>query len=61
VKAAARWRPEFGAPLKALVADGVVTSAFGVYTGSMVLKDGPIRVLPLAAFLEAVAKCDVIG
>ncbi len=52
VKASARWRTEFGAALKSLVADGIVDSAFGVYTGPSELKDGPLRVLPLKSFLK---------
>jgi uncharacterized protein len=52
VKAAARWRREFGAPLKSLIEDGVVQAGFGVYTGAVELKDGPLRVLPLTTFLE---------
>jgi predicted AAA+ superfamily ATPase len=59
VKASERWRPEFGAPLKALIADKVVHAGFGVYTGSAELKDGPLRVLPLRRFFEVMAKGDL--
>lgn len=52
VKASATWRREFGGPLKALVADGIVRAGFGVYTGTAELKDGPLRVLPLKTFLR---------
>lgn len=50
VKASPQWRHDFGAVLKSLVADRVITSSFGVYTGSAELKDGPVRVLPLKTF-----------
>lgn len=55
VKAAARWRREFGGPLKSLIEDGIVQSGFGVYTGGAALKDGPLRVLPLMTFLRELA------
>jgi predicted AAA+ superfamily ATPase len=55
VKASREWRREFGGPLKSLIADGIVQSGFGVYTGTVELKDGPIRVLPIGRFLEELA------
>ena len=55
VKASATWRREFGGPLKTLVADKIVGAGFGVYTGTVELKDGPLRVLPLKAFLRELA------
>ncbi len=55
VKASGTWKREFGGPLKGLIADGVVTKGFGVYTGTAELKDGPLRVLPVPAFLDEVA------
>ncbi|MBM3820582.1 MAG: hypothetical protein FJW14_16415 [Acidimicrobiia bacterium] len=55
VKASATWRREFGGPLKALVADGIVRAGFGVYTGTAELKDGPLRVLPLKTFFRELA------
>ena len=61
VKASERWRSEFGGPLKGLIADKVIRSGFGVYTGTAELKDGPLRVLPLRGFLEALAKGDVFA
>lgn len=61
VKAAAKWRREFGGPLKSLVEDGVVQSGFGVYTGTTELKDGPLRVLPVRTFLAALARGDVFA
>jgi predicted AAA+ superfamily ATPase len=60
VKAAARWRVEFGAALKSLIADGIVQSGFGVYTGAVELKDGPLRVLPLETFLRELAAGNVL-
>lgn len=61
VKASATWRPEFGAPLKGLVADGVVKSGFAIYTGTAELKDGPLRVLPLKRFLKELHAGNVLG
>ena len=55
VKASVRWSRDFGAPLKSLVADGIVQPGFGVYTGGAELKDGPLRVLPLTKFLKELA------
>lgn len=61
VKSSATWRREFGGPLKALVADGVIRSGFAVYTGTAELKDGPLRVLPLITFLRELALGRVLG
>ena len=60
VKAAAQWRREFGSPLKGLIADGIVQSGFGVYTGTVELKDGPLRVLPLGKFLKELTAGNVL-
>ena len=51
VKASPRWRPEHGRGLAELHRTGVVTRCCGVYLGDIALQDGPIRVLPLRAFL----------
>ncbi len=56
VKGSERWRSEFGVPLKGLLAGGIVQAGFGVYTGTLELKDGPLRVLPLRQFFKALAK-----
>ncbi len=61
VKASARWRAEFGGPLKSLAADGIVHSAIGVYTGAVELKDGPLRVLPVRTFLKELAAGNILG
>ncbi len=61
VKASERWRPEFGAPLKGLLAERIVQKGFGVYTGTVELKDGPLRVLPLRRFLKALAQGDLFS
>jgi predicted AAA+ superfamily ATPase len=61
VKASSQWRREFGGALKSLVADRIVQSGFGVYTGSADLKDGPLRVLPIRRFLAELAAGRVIG
>lgn len=61
VKASATWRNEFGGPLKGLIADGIVKSGFGVYTGAVELKDGPLRVLPLKQFFKALGAGNVLA
>jgi uncharacterized protein len=60
VKSSTTWRREFGGPLKALIADGVVRAGFGVYTGTVELKDGPLRVLPLKTFLRELSAGSVL-
>lgn len=60
VKAAARWRREFGGPLKSLIADRIVDTGVGVYTGAVELKDGPLRVLPVKKFLAELARGNVL-
>lgn len=52
VKTAATWRGEYGTAIKTLIADGVLTGGHGVYTGSVELKDGPLRIWPLQRFLK---------
>lgn len=61
VKAAPAWRPEFGGPLKGLIADRIVKKGFGVYTGTAELRDGPLWVLPLKRFFKALAEGDVLA
>lgn len=55
VKASPRWRPEYGRALEDLHGAGFVTGCWGVYLGEAPLKDGPVRVLPLHAFLRELA------
>ena len=59
--AATQWRREFGGPLKSLIEDGIVQFGFGVYTGTVELKDGPLRVLPLGKFLTELAAGNVLS
>ncbi len=61
VKASATWRNEFGGPLKSLIADDIVKTGFGIYTGSAELKDGPLRVLPLKKFFKELANGNVLN
>jgi predicted AAA+ superfamily ATPase len=55
VKASAIWRKEHGAALKSLIEAGALQTGYGVYTGTLELKDGPLRVLPLRRFLGELA------
>jgi len=60
VKAASTWRHEYGAALKALIAQGSLQAGFGTYLGSAELKDGPLRVFPLKRFLKELASGHVL-
>lgn len=55
VKAATRWKSEYGVALKSLITDGQIRSGYGVYTGEVELKDGVLRVLPLKKFFKELA------
>lgn len=61
VKASPRWRHEFSAPLRALMADGIVRAGFGVYTGNAELEDGGVRVLPWTRFVRELAAGHILG
>jgi len=61
VKAAATWRNEYSSALKTLLAAKILTSAHGVYTGTVELKDGPIRVWPLQRFLRELTAGNIFG
>jgi predicted AAA+ superfamily ATPase len=61
VKASTTWRPEFGASLEEMRAEGSVRRAFGVYLGRTALKRGGVEVLPVAEFVRRLAKGDVLG
>ena len=54
VKASERWRG-FNRALVELQASGVIAAAWGVYLGDQPLQAGPVRVLPLAMFLDELA------
>jgi len=55
VNVARAWKPRHGSALKALVGQGVLTAAHGVYTGSVELKDGALRIWPIMRFLRELA------
>ncbi|MBI3049644.1 MAG: ATP-binding protein [Acidobacteria bacterium] len=61
VKAASSWRPEFGAPLKTLMAQKIIHAGHGVYTGNAELKDGPLRVWPVTKFMKLLAAGELLG
>jgi predicted AAA+ superfamily ATPase len=61
VKASPRWRPEHGRALADLHARGVVAACYGVYLGAVPLQDGPIRVLPVHAFLHQLSAGRVLA
>lgn len=60
VKAATTWRAEYGDALKGLLDQGVLKAGHGVYTGSMELKDGPLRIWPILRFIRALATGDIL-
>jgi hypothetical protein len=60
VKAATTWRNEYGASLKALVAQGSLQAGYGTYMGGAELKDGSLRVFPLKRFLKELVSGHVL-
>ena len=60
VKAATRWRSEFGAPLRDLLNMGTIKKGFGVYGGREALKDGALMVLLVEQFLERLHNGDIL-
>jgi predicted AAA+ superfamily ATPase len=61
VKAASRWKPDFGAALRTLVAERHLTAAHAVYTGAIELKDGPIRIWPVRTFFLRLAAGEILA
>ena len=61
VKASAVWRGEYGAPIKALLDEGVLTAAHGIYTGTKELKDGALRIWPLQSFFRELTDGRILG
>jgi predicted AAA+ superfamily ATPase len=61
VKVGNRWRHGDGSVLTQLHAERKLRKAFGVYLGHEQLRDGPVTVLPLDAFLDALHAGDVVG
>jgi len=61
VKASPRWRPEYGRAHADLHGAGVLSGCWGVYLGESALVDGPVRVLPLRAFLGVLAAGRVLA
>jgi len=61
VKASDRWESDSGRPLRDLIEGRVVARGFGVYLGAGQLRDGPVRVLPLRAFLRSLYAGEVLA
>jgi predicted AAA+ superfamily ATPase len=61
VKTATTWRGEYSSSLKTLVGEKVLTTAHGVYTGTVELKDGPVRIWPLPRFLRELTAGNILG
>jgi len=60
VKSTATWRTEYGSAIKDLIAKGILTSGFGVYTGTVELKDGPLHIWPIQRFLKMLNAGEVL-
>ena len=60
VKAATTWRREYGAALKGLIDQGVLSAGYGVYTGLVELKDGPLRIWPVMRFLRELTAGNIL-
>jgi predicted AAA+ superfamily ATPase len=60
VKASNRYRSEEAATLREFLERRLVSSAFVVYDGKDVLKDGGVTVLPVAEFMRRLARDEVI-
>jgi len=52
VKASRQWRPEHGRALRVLRDAKILTACYAIYLDDSPQQDGPIRVLPLYAFLD---------
>ena len=61
VKASRTWRREYGAPLAELRREGVITAAFGVYTGDSKLMLNDVTILPVRDFLRALSEAKVLA
>lgn len=61
VKSTTTWRPEYGSAIKELMANGILTSGFGVYTGSVERKDGPLRIWPVQRFLRLLNEGEILN
>ncbi|NOT54257.1 MAG: ATP-binding protein [Deltaproteobacteria bacterium] len=60
IKLSTVWKREFGAALKELHAATHLQQCFAVYLGATRLKDGPIEVLPLKTFMQALATGEIL-
>jgi predicted AAA+ superfamily ATPase len=61
VKAARRWKPEFGRALREMHDAGLIARCFGVYGGSERLQDGPVCVLPIKEFMRDLAEGQILS
>jgi hypothetical protein len=61
VKAARRWKPEFGRALREMHDAGLIARCFGVYGGSERLQDGPVCVLPIKEFMRDLAGGQILS
>jgi hypothetical protein len=56
-----RWRREDGTVVAGLCRERVLRAGFGVYLGRERLREGPVTVLPIRQFLDALGANEVIG
>lgn len=61
VKAAPVWRKEYGSALNQLFHEKRLQKCFGIYLGSVRLKDGAVEVLPVKEFMKNMARGKILG
>lgn len=61
VKSFSTWKSTYSEALKGLIAEKVITRAYGVYLGDKTLKDGPVLVLPIKAFMRHLEKGEIFA
>jgi len=60
VKMSSTWKNEYSRSLKSLISQGSINAAYGVYTGTVELKDGPLRILPLRHFFKELTSGNIL-
>lgn len=61
VKASPKWRLEYGRGLRVLHEQKILTACYAVYSGDTPQQDGPVRVLPLHAFLQELSAGGILA
>jgi predicted AAA+ superfamily ATPase len=61
VKASPKWRLEHGRGLRVLHEQKILTACYAVYSRDTPQQDGPVRVLPLHAFLQELSAGGILA